>query len=311
MRPLSADEIIGVWASPLLPVGSDNKPDIDAVVPQIEIFARAGVDGVYTHGTAAEFHGQSEAEFRRFASLTAETCGRLSLPFQIGASHPFAPETLARIRFARGLAPGAVQVVLPDWAAPDLHTARRFLEGCAEAAEGVGLVLYNPPHAKKVLAAEELTALLRGLPGVVGLKCAGGGAGWYRQTAPLLDKISVFIPGHHMASGMAQGARGSYSNMACLNPFAAVRWLAMIKAAPDAADELETRIRAFMAETMEPLLAEGYPGYACDKLMAHLGVWTEISPRLLWPYSGVPETMAETVREAGMRLIPEFFEAPD
>ena len=42
------------------------------------------------------------------------------------------------------------------------------------------------------------------------------------------DGISVFVPGHHLATGVKNGASGAYSNVACLNPTAAQKWYDMI-----------------------------------------------------------------------------------
>lgn len=124
--------------------------------------------------------------------------------------------------------------------------------------------------------------------------------------APVMQCLSVFIPGHHMASGRAKGAHGAYSNMACLNPYATVAWNRMIAECPDAARDLEARILSFIDEAIAPILAAGYPGYACDKLMASIGGWADITPRLIWPYEGVPERFAASVRRSAERWIPEF-----
>lgn len=305
MTPLAANEINGVWATLLVRV-VDGKPTLDGLGQQIEALAAAGVDGVYTHGTAAEFHGQTEAMFRQFCEVAAEHAEMHQLPFQIGAAHPFAFDALARVQFARTLEPSAIQVILPDWAPVDLVAAGRFLDGCIEAADGIGLVLYNPPHAKRVLSPSELTSLLGGRDGIVGLKCAGGDADWYARMQPLLDQISVFIPGHFMASGMARGARGSYSNICCLNPRATVAWRDQIAADPLAAIDLETRIGEFMAAVIAPLIEMGYHGYACDKFLAHLGGWTEMSTELVWPYEAIPVSHVPAARDALATHLPEF-----
>lgn len=309
MRPLTAAEITGVWATPLLNVDAAGRPRPDGLSEQIDYFASVGVDGVYSHGTAAEFHGQSEADFRKVCSIVADRAAAADLPFQIGATHPFARETLNRIRFARSLAPSAIQIILPDWVPVDLRVARRFLQGCIEAADGIGLVLYHPPHAKRVFAPADLVTLLDNQPGMVGLKCAGGDADWYASMQPLLAQLSVFIPGHFMASGMAAGARGSYSNVCCLNPAATVRWRDQIRTDPAGALELERRICRFMNQAIAPFISGGYPGYACDKFLARIGGWTDLSTDLVWPYLGIPETCLSEVRAVAQDLLPEFFDA--
>ena len=306
MDPFGAREIRGVWATPLLRVGDDGRLDLACLEEQIAVYAEAGVDGVYANGTAAEFHGQSDAEFCEISTRVAEICEDRGLPFQIGATHPLAQATLDRIRFARRLAPAAVQVILPDWTPIDVPAARRFLTRCAEESGEVGLVLYNPPHAKTVLSPADVAALAETVPGLLGIKCGGGDGDWYAAMAPVLERLSVFVPGHHMASGMLNGAAGSYSNMACLHPGATVAWRDRIATRPDEALALEGRVGRFMDKAIRPILDAGYPGYACDKFMAFVGGWTRITPRLMWPAQGVPEQLAPRVRRWAQELIPEF-----
>ncbi|MCB1969806.1 MAG: dihydrodipicolinate synthase family protein [Geminicoccaceae bacterium] len=303
---MTAARLRGVWATVLLDVREDGGIRLEAIDEQVRAFAAAGVDGVYVHGTASEFHcladGQFEAVSRRFAHAARQA----GLPFQIGASHPLPRQAVDRIIFASGLAPAAIQVTLPDWSPIDPPAACRYLEGCAQAAQDMPLVLYNPPHAKTVLTPQDLEKACIAVPSLIGLKCTGGDGHWYAAMRPVLERIAVFIPGHHYASGIASGAHGSYSNMACLDPAAAVAWAGLVRTDADAALDLERRIASFMADAIAPILASGLPGYACDKAMAAAGGWATITPRLLWPYSGVDGAAVERIREAAAAHIPEF-----
>ena len=201
---------------------------------------------------------------------------------------------------------GAIQIILPDWAPIRLPEAIDFLNGCAGVSGDIGLVLYNPPHAKTNLTPSDFRTIKQSIPSLVGIKCAGGDAGWYADMKPVIEQVSVFIPGHFMASGMAQGACGSYSNMACLNPTATVAWLRDISSNPDKGLDLEQRIGRFMSQAITPLLEQGYPGYAIDKLLASIGGWAAMTPRLMWPYKGVPEDEGPKVAELVRQIIPEF-----
>jgi len=49
----------------------------------------------------------------------------------------------------------------------------------AQAADGIPLVLYNPPHAKKVLSPKDLCRLAKEFPQLIGIKVAGGDNQWY------------------------------------------------------------------------------------------------------------------------------------
>ncbi len=301
-------DIHGIWATILCRIEDGGTLDLSAIDEQVAAYAHAGCNGVYSGGTASELHTQTDAQFREISTRFAAAARSNRLPFQVGAAHPLAHGTLERVSFARTLAPGAIQVTLPDWTALDLASVVRFMARVTEAADGIPLVLYNPPHAKTVLTPSALAEVTRETPGLVGLKCGGGDADWYRRMAPLLDRLSVFIPGHFHATGRALGAHGSYSNMACLSPAGAVRWATM---PPRAARELEGRVARFMAEAIQPMLDRGLPGFACDKAMAAAGGWARISPRLMWPHAGGTEADVANIRQAARAHIPEFAEAID
>lgn len=303
---LSSRPIRGVWATVLLRATDSGGVDLDSIDAQIEALAEAGVDGVYAHGTAGEVHSVDEEQWTVAARRTAAAAARRAMPFQIGAAHPLAPGSLARVRAAAALAPRAIQVTLPDWTAVDLATAERFLRGCADGASGVPLVLYNPPFARTVLSPAELMTLGDRVPELEGLKSGGGDDAWYAAMAPVFERLAVFIPGHHYASGRAKGAHGAYSNMACLSPKGAVAWARLAEEDPPAALAVETRIGAFFADAIHPLIRAGLPPFACDKALAAAGGWVDISPCLLWPYIGADREAVDRIRRAAERHIPDI-----
>lgn len=308
MRPLSSRDIHGNWATLLVPINADesiNFPQLEAEIDQI---ISMGVDGIYSNGTAGEFYNQTEEEFDRISTLLEAKCTQAGMAFQIGCSHMSPWISLGRVRRAVPLEPGALQVILPDWFMPTLPESIAFLRGIGEAARPLGLVLYNPPHAKVQLSPGDYARILdSGVP-VIGCKTAGGDEKWYQQMKALVPGLSLFVPGHTLASGYRLGADGAYSNVACIHPGAAQSWYAQMKTHPDQALELEKRIRTFMDTQIIPFITgEGYSNQAVDKLMAAVGGWTEISPRLRWPYRWISESHVAPLRAAARELIPEFF----
>jgi 4-hydroxy-tetrahydrodipicolinate synthase len=205
-----------------------------------------------------------------------------------------------------------VQVILPDWSPVTNEEAISYLQLLASHAQGIGLVLYNPPHAKRRLAPRDFAAIKRAVPSLVGLKVAGGDGAWYAEMRDLLPDLSIFVPGHTLASGFRQGANGAYSNVACLNPGAAQRWCNQMHSDIDAALELESRIRRFFDECMLPNVTDaGYSNQAIDKLLACIGAWSCLSPRLRWPYKGIPAGEVQRHRARAEALLPEFFSRRD
>jgi dihydrodipicolinate synthase/N-acetylneuraminate lyase len=304
---LTRGTLRGTWATVLLPIVDDDAIDWSALDAQLDALLASGVDGIYTNGTAGEFFAQSEDEFDTLTGIVRARCASAGMPCQIGASHTSAQTCRERIRRAAGLRPNAIQVILPDWMPLAPEEVRRTVEGYADAADGIPLVLYNPPHAKTRLSLDDLGALAEEFPALIGIKVAGGDDDWYRQARAALGDLAVFVPGHTLASGMGNGMHGAYSNVACLSPAGAVWWAALMRADPAAAIATETRIQAFLAEHVMPWQQRGVSNAGLDKALARAGRWTPTRTRLRWPYQSVPEAAADRLGDLAREMIPELF----
>ena len=306
-RPLDAGTLRGTWATVLLPIDTRDHIDWSALEEQVRLLAASGVDGVYTNGSAGEFWAQTEAEFDRLSEVVAGICGPAGVPFQIGAAHPGPAVALDRLRRARDAGPGAIQVTLPDWFPPSDAEVVTYLRRMAAEAAPVPLVLYNPPHAKRVLDPAGLARVVAAVPEIAGLKVADGDASWYADMAGVCARVAVFVPGHHLATGYRHGAAGAYSNVACLHPGAAARWWTLITSDPDAAALVERELCAFLDAEVVPLRESGHCDAALDKLLAAVGGWAPVGTRMRWPYSGVPEDVARRLRPLARTRLPAFF----
>jgi len=297
----------GNWATLLLPISEADGIDYALLEREIDHLIEAKVNGIYSNGTAGEFHTQSTAEFLKVNKILAEKCHASKMPFQIGANHPCAQEALARIELSRELNPTGYQVILPDWFPVTDHEARAFLARIAEAAGPAYLILYNPPHAKRRLTLEEIATLSEDIPQLVGVKLPGGDSEWYSAMRRLVPGLSVFIPGHFMATGLKQGAHGSYSNIACLDPRRAQRWYETTLQDPESGMEIERQILKFFDEHLFPLIRTGYPNAAIDKLLAAIGGWAPIRTRLRWPYRFLDASKADELRGVAHETMEGFF----
>ncbi|NED98890.1 dihydrodipicolinate synthase family protein [Phytoactinopolyspora halotolerans] len=310
MRPMRAEQIGGVWGTLLLPLAADESIDWLRLDTQLTALISGGVQGVYAHGTAGEFHTIGEPEFDRVNELLAERCTRAGVPYQIGAGHPSAQTCLDRVRRARELAPGAIQVILPDWLPLSDAECTAFLRRVAAVAEPVPIVLYNPPHAKTQVSPELLGRLLDRIPALVGVKMAGGDGAWYARIRRHAPRCSVFVAGHRLATGLANGAHGSYSNIAAMTPAGAVEWYGLMGRDMPAALDLERRIGVLFSRHVAPLQARGLSNPALDKFLAAVGGWTDTGLRVRWPYASVPPDSVEAARRDARDLVPELFTAP-
>jgi 4-hydroxy-tetrahydrodipicolinate synthase len=308
MTPLKADEIYGNWATLLLPINNDDSINYEQLENEIEVLIASGVNGIYSNGTAGEFYNQTEQEFDQVNGILATKCNAVGIPFQIGCSHMSPKISLERVKRATALQPSAIQIILPDWFVPSMEEIIDFLKVMCALADPIKLILYNPPHAKRKLLPKEFAEILEaGIP-LAGCKVAGGDEQWYNEMNAINIPFSVFIPGHHLATGIAKGAHGAYSNVACLNPGLAQRWYNHIANHSGDPFELQARIRKFMDDCIVPYIRDkGYSNQAVDKFMAAVGGWTPISTRLRWPYKWIPEAEVLPVREKCAELLPEVF----
>lgn len=179
----------------------------------------------------------------------------------------------------------------------------------SEAADRVPLVLYNPPHAKRRLTPAEIAALAHEFPSIVGIKVPGGDVAWQTEMQPVMKQISVFIPGHQLATGLAYGAHGAYSNVACLSPRGAQAWYDLCRRDPAGGIEAEKRIQKFWLGQIAPLITVHHlPNMAADKAAAMAGGWLPgFSARLRWPYRCASSEQVAAIAQAAHEQLPELF----
>lgn len=312
MKPLEAVGIKGNWATLLLPINNDDSINYDRLEDEIDTLIAMQVDGIYSNGTAGEFYNQTEEEFDTISRILADKCNAAGMPFQLGASHTSPVMARERVKRAAALQPGAIQVILPDWSKPSMEEAIRYLQVLTEVAGPVGLVLYNPPHAKKRLAPEEFYQLKEAGINLVGCKVGGGDAQWYAAMKKYAPELSVFVPGHHLATGVSLGAHGAYSNVACIHPVAAQQWYELMVTDLPKALELEKSIQLFMSRYIQPYISnKGYSNQAADKLLAAIGGWANVGTRLRWPYQGIDESEVASLRTIAYEMMPEFLSSPE
>ena len=298
----------GNWASLLLPIADDDSIDFEKLGEEVDLLIAANVDGIYSNGTAGEFQNQTDAEYDQIQAVLSDRCRAAGTPFVIGACQPDPIIMLNRLRRAAQLKPLAIQVILPDWWPLTNSEAIDFLERASDAADGIPLILYNPPHAKRVLSPAELADVCGPCKSVVGIKLADGDEDWYAAARRNLGEFALFIPGHHLATGMKHGiAAGAFSNVACLSPRGAQVWTQMMDGDIERALQIESRICTFMDEYVVPFRRDhGYSNVALDKLLAEVGNWGPVGTRLRWPYRSIPDNEASLLRETARKILPEL-----
>ncbi len=309
MEPLTRQGLHGTWAAVLLPVDDDNAIDLGRLDAELEVLVGSPVDGVYTNGTAGEFHAIGEDEFDALTALVASRCTAAGKPFQLGASHMSGDTSLGRVRRALRFEPSGIQVILPDWCPLNDDEVIAAVEGLAAAAAPLPITLYNPPNAKTCVTPRLYGVLVERVPQLIGIKVAGGDAAWFTQMHEHAPGLAVFVAGHRLASGVELGAAGAYSNVACLSPAGAAAWYETMTTDPGHAAELEQRINAFLEVHIISLRREGYCDAALDKTLAAIGDWAPIGTRTRWPFGFVDPARIPALREVAREQLPELLSA--
>jgi len=305
---LTAKELRGNWGTVLLPVNADDSFDYGRLSAEIDCLIAAKLDGIYTNGTAGELHNQTEEEFDKIQSIVADKCHNSGMLFQIGASHPSPVISLKRIERTVALKPDAFQVILPDWIMANSDEQIIFLKRVVEAARNIPIILYNPPHAKRVLTPDDYGNLIKQIPQLIGIKVADGDKQWYEAMRLYSTQIAIFIPGHFLATGIKyKVASGAYSNIACLSPSGSQRWWQLMQSDLDKAMLIQDSILEFFKKCILPYKEAGYSNPALDKFLAAVGGWSDIGTRLRWPYKWIPDKDVLPARKKARKYLPEFF----
>jgi 4-hydroxy-tetrahydrodipicolinate synthase len=308
MSKLTAKTLNGNWATLLLPILPDESIDFTLLTDEIDGLIEAGVNGIYSNGTAGEFHNQTEAEFDQINLLLAERCRKSSMPFQIGCSHPSPIISLERLKRAVSLKPDAVQVILPDWVITTDSEQIDFLKGMESQANGIPLVLYNPPHAKLELQPKDYFKFKAEIPSLIGVKVLSKDEEWVKEMKKFASHLSIFVPGHFLAKGVQSGiASGAYSNVACINPMAAQKCWELMHSDLEEALRIENNILKFFEICIAPYQKKGFSNPALDKFLAAVGGYIKIPTKLRWPYKWISADDVLSARKQAKQLIPEFF----
>ena len=310
MKPLKPNRIGGTWGTLMLPIVDDDAIDFGKLADEIDILIDSKVDGIYSNGSTGELHNQDESETDRVNTLLAEKCEAAGMPFQIGASHMDPRISLSRAHRAKALNPqrhpghpaglGSLQRD-GNGGLPRTHRGKQsILSAWCFTCRGTQNVHFGP---------KSIGRLAQRIPTLFGLKVLGGDADWFASMKKHAPRLSIFVPGHELATMTPLGAHGSYSNVACLSPKGAMKWQASIQSDYSAALDLEKRIKQFMVEHIVPYRDQlGHSNTALDKLLAAVGNWSQVGTRLRWPYRGVPEVEAGRLRPIARQQLPELFE---
>ncbi len=177
-------------------------------------------------------------------TLLAERCHAAGLPFQIRACPPPALRNPFTASIRHHLEPDAFQVILPDWfvvratRSPFSSSAsfgsRSFRHRALQSTRMPNAVCHRPSSAF--------------WPTFQNFSASSAGqrtTEWYASMRSECGDLSISSPGTSSSPACITAPRGSYSNVACIEPTCAVAWNKLALSDPEGAMEIQ-RILAFL-----------------------------------------------------------------
>jgi 4-hydroxy-tetrahydrodipicolinate synthase len=306
--PLSADQLKGMWASLLVSWTPGGQLDEETTRENVRRICRAGIHGVYTHGTTGEFYAQSEDEWRRVARATIEESKAFRVPCQIGCTALWTGEVIRRAEFAQKLDAEAIQIAFPFWMELSDSQAVRFLQDIAHAVPDMPIILYNTERSKKLLTVKLLQRIIEAGVPLVGCKGVSS-VEELRSFTTVAPQVKFFVGEPEMVPFWKAGVRGCYSSFVLACPAFMLRYYAYCEAESPEAGRTAAALERFMTEFVVPCVERGLYDSALDRCIASTTGFLK-GPLLLSraPYDSASAEDVKECREWFSRNLPEFLQ---
>lgn len=211
----------GVYVAAVTPLTADQNPDLDAIPPLLDFYARRGCHGALLLGTTGEGPSFSQSERVRIFEAAAQI--RETYPdFNLfaGTGMPSLDATIQLNQAAFDLGFNGV-VVLPPYyfrSATEEGLYQWFAEVIRRSIPAAGVLLgYHIPQTSGVpLTGSLLTRLAEGFPSQFGgIKDSSGNLEHTIQTAAALPFQAILVGNDRLiGKGLAGGASGAITAMA-------------------------------------------------------------------------------------------------
>ncbi|MGH9397501.1 MAG: dihydrodipicolinate synthase family protein [Terriglobia bacterium] len=303
---ITVDILEGMWAG--LPVPWTARDEIDEVAlrENVRRTCRAGVHGVYTHGSTGEFYAQTPEEWRRVVSATIEEAGPFRTPVQAGCTSLWTQEVIRRAAYAQEAGAGADQIAFPFWLALTDDQALRFLQDVTTAVPGIPVIIYNTERSKKPLTVGLLKRIMDSAIPVIGCKGARG-KDELKALHDAAPHVRFFVSEAELAEQWEFGARGCYSSFVYACPRLMLRYFEMCKQMNPDAKQMARGLRRMVVEYVIPRLEKGMYDTAFDRTFATAtGFLTGSLLSSRDPYDSPTQRDVQEFRDYCARFLPEF-----
>jgi 4-hydroxy-tetrahydrodipicolinate synthase len=198
----------GTYTALVTPFRSDGALDLDALARLVEWQIESGIDGLVPCGSTGEAATLSHSEHTQVVKHVVEvTAGRV--PVIAGTGSNYTREAVELTDEARRVGADGALLISPYYNKPTQDGIFQHYRTVAEET-GLPLVLYNIPGRTASRIEAATTARLSRLPGVVGLKEAGGDLVATSQTIAMSEPGFVVLSGDDALTlpMLAIGAKG-------------------------------------------------------------------------------------------------------
>lgn len=303
---ITANTLEGMWAGLPVPWTALGEMDEMALQENVRRICRAGVHGVYTHGTTGEFYAQTPEEWRSVVKTTVEEARPFGTPVQAGCTSLWTQEVIRRAAYAQEAGASAVQIAFPFWLTLTDNQALDFLRDVTTAVPGIPVIVYNTERSKKPLTVGLLKRIVdSGIP-VIGCKGARDKEELQslHEAAP---NVRFFVSECDLAEQWEYGARGSYSSFVYACPRLMLRYFDMCKQSNPEAKQIARGLKRMIAEYVIPRLAKGMYDTAFDRTFTTATGF--LAGTLLFsrgPYDSATPKDVQEFRDWCARCFPEF-----
>ena len=257
LSSLTAGSLRGGGAALLTPWGDGDSVDERRLVAEVQSFARSGVHGVYTGGTAGEFYAEDDATFARVTEIVCDEAQASGIPVQIGCTALSTRTVCQRVSVARRAGADGVQLAIPFWLTLSDDEVMRFFRVVAEAADGLPLILYQTLRAKRRIDPPLLGRLSREVPTLIGIKDTTADLATFERMRRDAPKLSIFGADCDLIDRVRRGGRGTFSSLVGLSSRAMLEYFELCERGQfGEAARWESVFQSLMREVLRPMVRE-------------------------------------------------------
>ena len=246
----------GTFTAIVTPFRSDGALDLDALSKLVEWQIEAGIEGLVPCGSTGESATLSHAEHVEVVRQVVEVAsGRV--PVIAGSGSNSTQEAVELTRAAREVGADAALLISPYYNKPTQEGIFHHYRTVAEQG-GLPVFLYNIPGRTASRIEPDTTARLSRVPGIAGLKEAGGDLALTAQTIQRSRPDFVVVSGDD-AMTLPMLAIGAHGVITTTGNVAPAEMVAMTRAFRSGDAELARKTHYKLLPLMEALFVESNP----------------------------------------------------